>query len=205
MNLYKSQHIRTAHALMIQSIIWKHEIITTEDNEVSWEIAPLTVEISNPLENMINPTSSFQRSRCDEYAKQIIYGITPGKSGFSYTYHERMFLENQYDDILSRLKSSPGTRRAVIYTWLPQIDNNSYEVPCLQFLQLIVRNNKLNGVCYFRSEDVLSAAGPNMYGIVRLIEHIAKELGVEVGTYTHIVGVPHLYPVRDAEDLKRWM
>jgi thymidylate synthase len=53
----------------------------------------------------------------------------------------------------------------------------------------------------FRSNDMLSAAGSNMYALARLQEFIAGEIGVSVGTYTHISLVPHVYYKRDAADI----
>jgi len=124
---------------------------------------------------------------------------------FSYTYHERLYLESQYDEVIARLKSNKNTRRAVLYTWIPHVDNKSSGVPCLQFIHLVVRNGRLNSVVCMRSNDLLSASGPNMYAIAMLQNNIADEIEADLGTYTHIVTIPHIYPVRDAEDLKGWM
>jgi len=55
----------------------------------------------------------------------------------------------------------------------------------------------------FRSNDFLSALGANMYGLVELQKKIASDVGVDVGTYTHIALVPHVYHVRDASQLKK--
>ena len=208
MRIFKAQSIRAAHEELIDSLAWNKRIITTEDGEITWECDPISVEITNPLKNMIHPSSSFQLQRCDEYAKQIIEGVktdTHADKQFEYTFHERLFLHSQYEDVLNRLKKNLETRRAVLYTWIPPIDKDKKDVPCLQSIQLIARDGRLNGINYMRSNDILSAAGPNMYGFARLLEHIATELSLMVGTYTHIVGVPHLYPLRDAEDLKRWI
>jgi thymidylate synthase len=53
----------------------------------------------------------------------------------------------------------------------------------------------------FRSNDMLSAAGSNMFALAKLQEHIADKIGVGVGTYTHISLVPHVYYKRDAADI----
>ncbi len=53
----------------------------------------------------------------------------------------------------------------------------------------------------FRSNDMLSAAGANMYALVRLQEWIAKKLNAEVGSYVHISLVPHIYYIRDVDDI----
>jgi thymidylate synthase len=200
--------IADAHKWLMQEIIWKHQEIPTEDGETTWESEPLAITIECPLVDMINPKSSFQRQRCDEYAKQLIEGVQTNQilsERFSYTYHERLYHESQFSDIIKRLKTNPLTRRAVLYTWLPPIDNQSDEVPCLQQIQYTIRNNRLNCCTVFRSNDILSAFGPNAYGLVKLQDHVARELKFPVGTYTHVALIPHLYSVRDRADLMRWM
>lgn len=201
--------IAQAHERMMREIIWNHDEITTEDGELTWESDIIGIEITNPLDDMIHHKSSFGKQRCDEYADQL-FNSWPG---FEYTYHERLFeyysnngvLENQIHQIKNKLKQNPQTRRAIAITWEPFKDNRNQHVPCLQLLQYTKRAGKLHCKAVFRSNDILSAFGPNAYGLVRLQEHIAKELRYPVGTYTHIALIPHIYPKRDKSDLDRWM
>ncbi len=53
----------------------------------------------------------------------------------------------------------------------------------------------------FRSNDMLSAAGANMYALARLQQYIADAVGVKPGAYTHISLVPHIYYRRDVADI----
>ena len=204
--------IAEAHRWLVGNIIWCHQSVLTEDNEQTWEGDTMAVTIKTPLTDMIHPLSSFQDQRCRKYAGQLLFG-TP--SDFDYTYHGRLF--NYPDDdepmitidqiscLIERLKKCPNTRRAFAITWNPFEDTLNGAVPCLQTIQFLFRNDKLNLISTWRSEDCLSAFGPNAYGVVTLLEHVAAALCVPVGTYTHIITVPHLCPVRDAADLQRWM
>jgi thymidylate synthase len=54
----------------------------------------------------------------------------------------------------------------------------------------------------FRSNDMLTAAGANMYALVQLQKSIADQLGLPCGTYTHISLVPHVYFIRDMHDIE---
>src|SRR5512136_2226620 len=54
----------------------------------------------------------------------------------------------------------------------------------------------------FRSNDMLTAAGANMYALVQLQNSIADTLGLPCGTYTHISLVPHIYYIRDMHDIE---
>jgi thymidylate synthase len=210
MKIKDARSISEAHAWMINEIIWTHQVIQTEDGETTWEYPDsLTVTIHHPLTDMIHPSSSFQENRCEEYAKQI---LEPSMNGFEYTYHDRLFQYpvngvqvNQIFHAIRKLKQNPNTRRAIAITIEPQADNKNQHIPCLQFIQYVIRDGKLNQTVVFRSEDILSAAGPNMFGLAKLMEYVAKQVGIPVGTYTHIVTVPHLYSVRDKADLQRWL
>ncbi|MDE2521550.1 MAG: thymidylate synthase, partial [Methanocorpusculum sp.] len=71
----------------------------------------------------------------------------------------------------------------------------------LQLVQCVVREGRLDMKVVFRSNDMLSAAGANMFALARLQEFVAKEVGVATGAYTHVALVPHIYFRRDAADI----
>jgi len=202
--------IKDVHEWMMNEIIWTHQIIQTEDGEMTWEYPyQMSVTIYHPLEDMIHPCSSFQEKRCEVYAKQI---LQPSLNGFEYTYHDRLFQYpingvqvNQIYHGIRKLKQNLNTRRAIAITLDPQADNKNQHIPCLQFIQYTVRDGRLHQVVLFRSEDILSAAGPNMYALAKLQEYVSQQVGIPVGTYTHIVTIPHLYFIRDKADLQRWL
>jgi thymidylate synthase len=82
------------------------------------------------------------------------------------------------------------------------IDENLDDCPCLQLVQCVLREGKLNMRVIFRSNDMLTAAGANMYALVQLHKSIADALLVPCGTYTHISLVPHVYYIRDMHDIE---
>jgi thymidylate synthase len=129
--------------------------------------------------------------------------------------------------IVDKLKKSPESRRAIAITWNPVIDEQLDDCPCLQLVQCVLRNGspvvprqtigravtkfhddnvssscKLHMRVVFRSNDMLTAAGANMFALVRLQSHIAGRLGAPCGTYTHISLVPHIYYLRDMHDIE---
>ena len=54
-------------------------------------------------------------------------------------------------------------------------------------------DNKLNTTVVFRSNDGVKAFAMNSFAIALLAHKIANEVGVEVGTYTHIANSFHAY------------
>jgi thymidylate synthase len=110
---------------------------------------------------------------------------------------------NQIESIIYKLNRKPNSRRAQAITWMPRIDINSDNPPCLQRIQCLIRDGKLHMDVNFRSNDCLSAFGQNAYALTFLQKMIADELGVPVGRYTHYITSAHIYFERDAEELKR--
>lgn len=205
----RTNTLAEAHILTCAAIYEDCIEIVTEDNEVTFEYPePILVIVEDPLnEDMVSPLCGFGPLALEEYARDLIYG-RDDELGFVYTYHDRLFayyydgrLMNQIDALVDKLRLEPNTRRAQAITWYPNIDLRSREPPCLQRIQCLIRNGRLNMSVDFRSNDCLSAMGQNMYALVKLQEVIANHLGLSVGTYTHYITCPHLYFKRDAEEL----
>ena len=60
------------------------------------------------------------------------------------------------------------------------------DCPCLQLVECVIREGKLHMKVVFRSNDMLTAAGANMFALATLQEYIAGESGLPCGSYTHI-------------------
>ena len=96
-------------------------------------------------------------------------------------------------EVAALLARSPNTRRAQLITWEPPVDLGAGDPPCLQLIQFLLRQGRLNMKVVFRSNDMLMAAGCNMYSLIRFQELMAAELGVEVGWYEHTSNSAHIY------------
>jgi thymidylate synthase len=206
-------------------ILEKGWVLRTEDGEATIEFEEVAMQVDTPLAApMTSPHSRFQLRFVEQYARDLIEG---SKASFEYDYHGRLFdwgerlcssatddLSRSYTStgqgvhidqiayIVDKLKKSPESRRAIAITWNPVIDEQLDDCPCLQLVQCVLRNGTLRMRVIFRSNDMLTAAGANMYALVRLQSHIADRLGVPCGTYTHISLVPHIYYLRDMNDIE---
>jgi thymidylate synthase len=194
-------------------ILEKGWVLQTEDAETTIEFEEIAMQVDTPLaEPMVSPHSRFQRKFVEQYARDLLNG---SHASFEYDYHGRLFdwgerltvdgqpvHVNQIDYIVKKLKSSPVSRRAIAITWNPVIDEKLDDCPCLQLVQCVLRQGKLDIRVVFRSNDMLTAAGANMYALVQLQKSIAEKLGVPCGTYTHISLVPHIYYLRDLHDIE---
>jgi len=212
MRVIRAPSIGLAHELVVKMILEKGWVLQTEDGEATIEFEETALQVDTPLAApMTSPHSQFQQRFVDQYARDLIEG---SKASFEYDYHGRLFdwgerLRSGGEDvhidqiayIVEKLRSSPQSRRAVAITWNPVIDEQLDDCPCLQLVQCILRNGSLLMRVVFRSNDMLTAAGANMYALVRLQSHIAGLLGVPCGSYTHVSLVPHIYYLRDLHDI----
>jgi thymidylate synthase len=193
-------------------ILEKGWVLQTEDDEATIEFEEVAMQVDTPLsEPMVSPHSQFQQRFVEQYARDLLQG---SKASFEYDYHGRLFdwgerLASQGQDvhvdqiayIVDKLRKSQKSRRAIAITWNPVIDEQLDDCPCLQLVQCVLREGSLHMKVVFRSNDMLTAAGANMYALVQLQKSIADQLGVPCGTYTHISLVPHVYYIRDAHDI----
>ena len=125
--------------------------------------------------------------------------------GFIYTYSERLQNyqgRNQLIDIVNRLKQDMGGNRAVAVTFNPFIDNKRDDIPCLQLIQALVRNDKLILSVYFRSNDLYGAFPSNMMFLTYLGMKIANELGVQFDYIDYHCSSLHIYETDYEQALK---
>ena len=211
MKLIRSPTLSRGHELVVRYILEKGEYLKTENGEETMETDEICISVDTPLEApMVSASSRFKEAFLKEYADNLIHG---SDAVFEYDYHGRLFdwgcgltfngeiHQDQIRYIIDKLKSNPESRRALAITWCPPVDEPLNDCPCLQLVQCTVRHGKLDMKIVFRSNDMLSAAGSNMYALVCLQKYIADELGIDVGRYTHISLVPHVYFKRDAADI----
>ena len=125
--------------------------------------------------------------------------------GFIYTYSERLQNyqgRNQLIDIVNRLKQDKGSNRAVAVTFNPFIDNERDDIPCLQLIQALVRNDKLILSVYFRSNDLYGAFPSNMMFLTYLGMKIANELDVKFDYIDYHCSSLHIYETDYEQALK---
>ena len=74
----------------------------------------------------------------------------------------------------------------------------------MQSMQFFIRGNKLDCMILFRSNDLPEAFFFNAFALIMLQERVARELGVEIGTYTHRSNSMHCYE-KDFQLLKNFV
>lgn len=238
--------IAEGHERVVRDIVRCGEEIVTEDGEITIEWPPedpYVIRIERPFEQpMVSDVCRFGEQMMDAYVDQLLKIHPPGPTSATYYYSNRLFdypqhivdskvfdgngdgmgIEQVARSIIQRLYKTPNSRRAIAITWVPVMDIDSGEPPCLQLIQCFVRDNKLHMVCYFRSNDMLSAWGANAYGLAHLMKYICESINISiyadgmekklsdaeaiedwinVGTLTTISASAHIYWKRDKQEL----
>jgi len=173
-----------------------HVVIDQRGDE-TYEVEGLQVMITDPLRNMIpklpkapGVTAWSDKARLDEYYETEIIETRPKPEGFSYVYAD--WIAPEIDDIIYFLKEDESTRQVSIPIG-GEDGAMYYENPaCLRSIQFLIRSGKLDMITTWRSRDYAGAAATNMYGLIRLQDHVARKLEVPVGRYIDFSGSAHI-------------
>lgn len=131
--------------------------------------------------------------------------------GFEYTYGSRLWgwgikylypprevdlkpiSTNQIEYIINELKRDRSSRRAVAITWIPPLDENTVNPPCLMNFHCFIRDDILRGICDYRSHDMFGAYPANSYGLAGILEYIGDKLNCQTGSLTFFSESAHIY------------
>ncbi|KFN11328.1 thymidylate synthase [Paenibacillus macerans] len=104
---------------------------------------------------------------------------------------------DQLKQVVEVLRSDEGSNRGVMILFDPEKDISLLfkDVPCNNWIQLSIRENKLNMNVTVRANDLIwGFSGINFFEWSVLQEMVANWLEVEVGQYYHFTGFLQLYP-----------
>lgn len=191
-------------------LIWRQgEEILDERGTRIRELLSLQIVVQEPFLEMIPPGFSWKEDRLEEYALQLLSGDNPG---FEYTYGERLRAWaipssppiDQIEQVVQRLRGCTESRRATAVTWIVPVDSAKEEVPCMIVDDFKLRGGRLHLSVFFRSHDFEGAYPANLYGLARLLEHVAGQLSVEPGSISTTSASAHIYE-HDWEWVKRML
>lgn len=99
---------------------------------------------------------------------------------------------SQLPNVIATLERDRDSRQAVISIWRPN-PPVTRDVPCTLTLQFLVRHDLVELVTVMRSNDVMLGLPYDVQTFTRIQIFVASQLGLEVGSYHHLVGSLHLY------------
>lgn len=193
----------------------------SRDGAVSAEFINAVTVIDNPREGMVlSPTRNlstsyaigellFYLSGSNELSAIYPYSKAWEKlsddgetvnSAYGFRIHYKYGFD-QWEYVKKLLRADPLSRQAVIHI-KDADDKQTKDLPCTICLQFLIRDGKLHCTTFMRSNDIWLGFPYDVFCFTSLQVKLAMELGVPVGTYTHIAGSLHLYErnVQNSQD-----
>lgn len=164
-----------------------------------WADAEFKERVTDPFKNgdFINPGEAWEL-RKDIWTEYMHDGK------MAYTYNERIWQNDQLTKIIERLKEDHDSRQLWLSIWDPNIDTDKLggisRVPCSLGYNFQFRDGKLNMHYVMRSCDFNTHFINDVYLAIKLLEYVAKEVGMEVGSFTHTMFSLHVYK-KDIENV----
>lgn len=143
---------------------------------------------NNELKEIEKYSSAWDRMSDD--------GVTVN-SNYGYCIQEKYGF-NQWEYVKDMLRKNPMSRQAVLHIKTAS-NKESKDVNCTVCCQFMIRDGKLNMTTYMRSNDLWMGFVYDVFQFTAMQVLMSMQLGVELGTYTHIAGSLHLYK-RDYEN-----
>jgi len=169
--------------------------VDERESETRW-LENVIIHITDPYTDRVSNKYPFSEQVLrDKYATQL---LNPDRMNFDYTYGERLNDwgdegVNQIEYIITKLKDSPNSRRAVATTWDPRKDTIVDEVPCLNHFVFMMCEERLNLSVMIRSNDMYGAWPANVYALGELLTYVSEKTKIAPGTITtHSVNA-HVY------------
>lgn len=137
----------------------------------------------------INPGDAW-KLRPEVWRKFLVDGK------FDYTYNERLNWNQNLARVEAELVRNPDTRQA----WLPIFFPSDVEfyggkkrIPCSLGYYFMVRDGKLSLTYIQRSADAVTHLGNDIYLAFKMMEYMARRVGVEPDILTHHIFSLHAY------------
>lgn len=155
----------------------------------------LSLQITEPLINMIPVVPvgvappNDMKYVTEYFIDYLLGGKVPGENEV-YTYASR--IGKQLEMALNILRENPGTNQASIIVGRPE-DLKLSDPACLRAIDLKVVNGKIDLSSFWRSWDLYAGLSSNLGGLALLMEYIAEDLGLKVGTLRAASSGAHIY------------
>jgi thymidylate synthase len=214
---FESDNIDELYKAVIEEVTTRPEYTVSPRGMDIKEITNTTLVLTNPRKCLVtNSARKMNYAFAVMEKMQYLTGDSePNRLGFYNSnfmnYRNKYgFFDGDYGPrmqywlpyIYNLLKVDPDSRQAVMTIYGVQDRHETKDVPCTIMHHYMLRNGKLNLTVYMRSCDILWGLPYDANGFCFIQEFMAAALGVEMGTYTHIVGSLHSYNERE-DQLKR--
>ena len=104
-------------------------------------------------------------------------------------------IRDQLPEVIRELSADKDSRRAIAYVNRPDDLRYAKELnmPCTLGYHFMIRNDRLELVCYMRSWDLVWGLSYDIPNAVQLQMLVAADMGLQLGPYSHVAGSGHVY------------
>lgn len=100
---------------------------------------------------------------------------------------------DQIASVIKSIKENPDSRRHIVSAWNVVDLPNMALVPCHLLFQFYVQGGRLSCQLYQRSADTVLGVPFNIASYSLLTHMVARECGLGVGEFIHVLGDAHIY------------
>jgi thymidylate synthase len=138
-----------------------------------------------------NRDASEIAERAKIWKQMMVPGTTEVNSNYGYFWN----YNNQLVKVIDELKRNKETRRAIVVHYiLHEIDRYKYDTPCNDVLNFYIKDDKLQLTVFARSIDLVFGFCNDQYTFAKLMEHVSRKTGYEVGDMHWFITNLHVYP-----------
>lgn len=161
------------------------------------------IEIQNIDVGLYSQNFPMDKPVIDDICNYLVAGTGEIEHDWSKIYRQRLFEEKDHiQNIINTLRAWPDCPRAQIAVWKnTDIDSNKI-APCLQLLWFKVINSQLCLHVHMRTSDCYGKLLMNFNEFIAIQKHVATELEIDHGAYTHFVDSLHFH-TKDREDVDK--
>jgi thymidylate synthase len=172
---------------------YSYSLLNAKSNAITRVVQPWA---DAEFEERVNPVGNINPGEAWKLRENVwTEYLHDGK--MAYTYNERIMFNDQLNKIIKRLKEDRDSRQLWLSIWNPAIDPDKLggisRVPCSLGYNFQFRDGKLNMHYIMRSCDFNTHFINDVYLAIKLLEYVAKECGMEVGSFTHTMFSLHVY------------
>jgi thymidylate synthase len=160
------------------------------------EIDRVTLDVAHPsstdaiVDRLGDPERlAWMHANFTDHARVAALGDARSYAGRLYDYAGQG--RDQIRWVVDRLRADPLSRSATITTFEPLLDT-SY-IPCVSLLDFWIRDEAVELVVYAHSIDFGAKGYGNLVELAFLQEHVARELGRDLGRLVFLVKSAHVY------------
>ena len=152
--------------------IEKHGYKHQKDDAEIKEILNISAFVDNPLMEIAPNHAALTKEQYIDFLEKGVFDL----KGYLSDKDSNIQFFNQIEIICNRLKENKGSNRAVATLYSAGLDKDEEHIPCLNWLQALIRDDRLILSVMFRSNDIYNAFPSNMHFITYVGLSITEKL-----------------------------